>query len=245
MKALGLKRFEAVGLRGCLYAWAITHRPGGIIERELVATACEWDGDEGKLFDALKTAKLVDVREDGAVTIHDWPMFTSGYRKAKKDAKRKKAAYEKARKARELSTEKARSIRGDSSDSRGERNGTERNRTERSGEGEPSRADALPPSHAALAPLQELLPEPEPVNGLLRAFAFCQMPGLACKRKCINDLKRQGVDEDRIMHAAHDPMNRNLDFFDIMKSLKPERAAKSEWDKAMEILRDRELRRAK
>lgn len=232
--ALKIGKVQAVGHLACLFAYMIANKPGGVIDAADVPFAAEWVGDPRKFLNAI-SAKGGYVELDGNdAKIHDWEHYTKGYRKAQADAQR----------LRDQRAEEARLSRDGSalvalSPPRAEQNRTER--TEQSREEGPSRADALPASHAALAPLQDLQTEPTAHDGLVRAFAFCRMPGLQCKRKCIEDLKRQGVDEGRIMFAAHDPANRSLDFFDIMKSLKPERTQKSEWDKAMDILKAREL----
>lgn len=111
---------EAVGVRGCLYEWAIVNRPGGYIERELLSFACKWDGDKALLERSLLDAKLLDAVDETRVYIHDWPEYTRGYRKARKDATRKKRAY-------------LRSIRGDSTESRGDQNRPDQSGPERDG----------------------------------------------------------------------------------------------------------------
>lgn len=67
----------------------------------------------------------------------------------------------------------------------------------------------------------ELQTEPESCDGLVRAFFFCRSPGLRAKRDAIADLRRQGVDEGRIMTAATDPANRARDFYRILSDLRP------------------------
>ena len=90
MLALGVKRREAVGIIGCLSAWAIEYRPGGIIERNLIRVAVEWEGDEKPLIEALLKSGWVDPSGASKVAIHDWAEITRGYRKARADAARRK-----------------------------------------------------------------------------------------------------------------------------------------------------------
>src|SRR5688572_12461188 len=91
MLALKIKRREAVGIVGCLSSWTIQYRPGGQIETRLVSVAVEWDGLNTDLVAALVEVGWLDRIDDKWVRIHDWKDITSGYRKAKKDAKRKAA----------------------------------------------------------------------------------------------------------------------------------------------------------
>lgn len=82
---LGLPLREAVGIRGCLYGWAIEHRPGGILPRRLVPQACEAeDLDPDNLIQALTDTGLLDPVPDdeNLVAIHDWPDYVSNYRKS-------------------------------------------------------------------------------------------------------------------------------------------------------------------
>lgn len=247
MTALKITKAQAVGHLACLFAYMISNKPGGTIDAADVPFAAEWEGDPRKFLDAISVKGGYVELHGRDAKIHDWEEYTKGYRKAQADAVRlrDKRARE-ALLAHDGSATVARPSGDDSatvaqSGTTDQTDQTDQTRTRGAiGDG---RADALPPSHAPLAPILDLQTEPTAHDGLVRAFAFCRMPGLQCKRRCIEDLKRQGVDPDRIMAFANDPANRSLDFFDIMKSLKPERAKKSEWDKAMEILRDRELKR--
>ncbi|MEE9593110.1 MAG: hypothetical protein V3W28_05985, partial [Thermoplasmata archaeon] len=81
-------RREAVGIIGCISSWSIQFRPGGLIERNLIAVAVEWTEDPEKLVDALIKAEWLD-RKGPKVAIHDWKEITRGYRKARKDAARR------------------------------------------------------------------------------------------------------------------------------------------------------------
>lgn len=79
---------EAVGIRGCLYGWAIEHRPGGILPRRLVPQACEAeDMDPDRLIQALTDSGLIETVPDdentgNLVAIHDWSDYVSNYRKS-------------------------------------------------------------------------------------------------------------------------------------------------------------------
>ncbi len=88
MLALKINRREAVGIIGCLSSWAIQFRPGGLIERALIAVAVEWTDDPDKLVNSLIKAGWLD-RQGPKVAIHDWKEITRGYRKARKDAARR------------------------------------------------------------------------------------------------------------------------------------------------------------
>lgn len=144
---LKVNRREAIGIRGALIGWAIDNRPGGYIEIELLKFACEWDGDLPALQKALLDAKLVDDCGDGRVFIHDWPEYTRGYRKVKKDAARikRKRAVE-ARTKRDGSATVARqkpTVAG---------NRTEQNREEQNVQNRDERSDATAEATAPAAP---------------------------------------------------------------------------------------------
>ena len=90
-KLLGVNIREAVGIRGCLYAWIIENRPSGIIEIDLVPFACKWDGDDKALIHALETCGLLDKSDIAkSLQIHDWQDYTKGYRKVQADIERQK-----------------------------------------------------------------------------------------------------------------------------------------------------------
>jgi len=90
MRRLGIQRYEALGILGAITSWAIGHRPGGIIERKLIQVAVEWKKEPEPLVQALLDAGWLDVFDDDRVEVHDWEDITQGYRKARKDATRKK-----------------------------------------------------------------------------------------------------------------------------------------------------------
>lgn len=90
MASLKLKRYEAVGIIGCLSSWAIQYRPGGLIERALVKVAVGWEGGEGELLEALLSAGWLDKTEGDRVAIHDWEDITRNYRKARADSARRR-----------------------------------------------------------------------------------------------------------------------------------------------------------
>lgn len=94
MLALKIPRREAVGIIGCLSSWAIQYRPGGRIETRHIRTAVEWEGQNLDLATALVEVGWLDKIDDNWVQIHDWRDITRGYRKAQKDAKRKRREYE-------------------------------------------------------------------------------------------------------------------------------------------------------
>ena len=124
MRALGVTRREAVGIVGCISSWAIQYRPGGTFEREYIAVAVEWAGDDSKLVEALVgQRKWLDKVDEATVKVHDWKDITRGYRKARADAARRKRASR---------ATVARQSRGKSAVAAP--TGTERSRTEQRGE---------------------------------------------------------------------------------------------------------------
>jgi hypothetical protein len=86
MATLKITRREAVGIIGCLSSWAIQYRPGGEIEKKLVAVAVEWEKGREVLLAALLDAGWLDEINDRTVKIHDWEDITRGYRRARIDA---------------------------------------------------------------------------------------------------------------------------------------------------------------
>lgn len=103
MRRLSIPRREALGILGAITSWAIGHRPGGVIERKLIQVAVEWEKDPEPLLKALLDAGWLDVFDEDRVEVHDWEDITQGYRKARKDAARKR----KERKERQTESEKA------------------------------------------------------------------------------------------------------------------------------------------
>lgn len=132
MRRLSIPRREALGILGAITSWAIGHRPGGVIERKLIQVAVEWEKDPEPLLHALLEAGWLDPFDEDRVEVHDWEDITQGYRKARKDAARKrkerkerqveseKAAKEKARNVRGRSVSKA--VHGRSKERRSEQN---------------------------------------------------------------------------------------------------------------------------
>lgn len=90
MRLLSITRREAVGIIGCISAWTIGHRPGGVLSKELVAIAVEWEKDADVLLKALIESGWLEEFDKKQVQVHDWEEITTGYRKARKDAKRKR-----------------------------------------------------------------------------------------------------------------------------------------------------------
>ena len=91
---LSIPRYAAVGIRACIYAFAIEYHPGGYFPESLIPRACGWKGDAQKLLSALRVATLIeDTDTPGIVKIHDWEEYTKNYRKSKVDAKRTLARY--------------------------------------------------------------------------------------------------------------------------------------------------------
>lgn len=91
---LNIEPYAALGIRGALYAWAVDERPGGIVERSLLAVAARFPRDKREALEkALMDAKLIDPADDPKfVQIHDWQDFTRGYRKSKADVERRRSA---------------------------------------------------------------------------------------------------------------------------------------------------------
>lgn len=116
MRRLKIPRREAVGIIGCISSWTIGHRPGGVIEKNLIAVAVDWEKDSTELLNALLEAGWLDEFDADRVEVHDWEAVTSGFRRARKDAKRKRderAGRERASiKATEKTTEHPQIVRG-------------------------------------------------------------------------------------------------------------------------------------
>lgn len=211
MLALDVKRREAVGIIGCLSSWAIQYRPGGIIERGLVKVAVEWEGDGEKLVKALIESGWLDISEDPKkVAVHDWKDITSGYRKARADAARKRREYRESLHG--DSTEGSESLHGDSTESRARRaprgtngtNGTER--AERSGEEEGSGADAPPAPSSPVQELKEFFgPEDEVQRQLLRAAQTAKCPNNPDTIRRHNTAWTARVGGERVLQIWMDP----------------------------------------
>ncbi|MGH9462027.1 MAG: hypothetical protein ACRD1X_12460 [Vicinamibacteria bacterium] len=90
MKRLQIPKYQALGIIGAISSWGIGNRPGGIIERKLIEIAVEWDRDPKILVQALVDSGWLDKFDDDRVEVHDWEDITAGYRKARKDAARKR-----------------------------------------------------------------------------------------------------------------------------------------------------------
>jgi hypothetical protein len=79
----GINEFEMIGRLHCLWWWAIDYAPDGDVtkySKEDIEAAVDWNGDPGKLYDALiecgfngHCGLLEDV--DGLIVIHDWQMY--------------------------------------------------------------------------------------------------------------------------------------------------------------------------
>jgi hypothetical protein len=85
MEALKVNRREAVGIIGCLTAFALKYRPGGELEKAHLATAVEWDGDDALLLAALLDSYVLgDSDEDeNCVRILRWEELSKPGRKSK------------------------------------------------------------------------------------------------------------------------------------------------------------------
>ena len=117
---LSTQKVTAVGYLACLFAWTIRFRPGGILEREIVAPAAEWIGDSEQFVKALVQSGFAEEKAE-KIVIHDWSEYTKNYRRGKKEAARLRRKY------------RANLAQG-SSLSAYEQNRTEQNGTEQSGE---------------------------------------------------------------------------------------------------------------
>lgn len=101
---LKIEPYAALGIRGALYAWAVDERPGGIIERELLATAARFPRNKRATLEAaLLESKLIDSVDEKTVQIHDWQDFTRGYRKSKADIERRRGSATVAQQTRDKS----------------------------------------------------------------------------------------------------------------------------------------------
>lgn len=92
IRALGLPRPYVRGLLETM--WDVAHESGNPVLgcEDSVEAAAEWPGARGDLFNALKSARLIDPMEDGRWIIHDYwdhaPDYVEG--RAKKEAERAK-----------------------------------------------------------------------------------------------------------------------------------------------------------
>lgn len=113
MRRLSIPRREALGILGAITSWAIGHRPGGVIELKLIQVAVEWEKAPEPLLAALIDSGWLDVFDEDRVEIHDWEDITQGYRKARKDATRKrKERKERQAESEKAAKEKAKTVRG-------------------------------------------------------------------------------------------------------------------------------------
>ena len=135
-KMLGIGKAQTIGHLGCLFAWTVRFRPGGIVDRDLLESAAEWEGTVGKLASALLTVGFIDgVNQSKSCKIHDWEDFTRGYRKARADAERLK---------RKDTPDPARTSRLESGDRTGpDRTGPDLTGTDQTG------AEEIPPAEAS------------------------------------------------------------------------------------------------
>lgn len=204
MTLLKIGKAQAVGTRGCLYAWAIENRPGGIIERSLLWFACAWEGDKAALEKALIDSKLVDAIDKHTVKLHDWDDYTRGYRKARADAERRLEE----RRADVARQSRAGSAAAAHSPPRSDLNGADLSGTEQNGE--EKRPD--PPAGG---------PKDGTAWGLCRYFKHCKMPTNPTKKAAFEELMRQGVTYEAIKASGLDDVRKGWDFFDHIRALKP------------------------
>jgi len=66
---------HALGICGLLWNFTCDHAPDGNVGKHGalgIATATHWDGDENALLEALVSVRLIDIRDDGSLEIHQW-----------------------------------------------------------------------------------------------------------------------------------------------------------------------------
>lgn len=208
---------RAAGHLVSLWLWSLRKRPSGIFEPDeslVIVKAMRYNGDAEAMAGRWPTDGGTDGRPIGGamaeigwldrirggkagtrLELHDWPVYV-GLLRSVMDARKKADAPPKADRSDKSEDHPPATGTGTVDHRQGPLTKTER------GDG----ADEN---------------EPESCDGIVRAFAFCKAPGLKAKRGAVDDLRRQGVEDGRIMAAATDPMNRNRDFYDIIRELKP------------------------
>jgi hypothetical protein len=73
-RRLGIGIAQAVGHLHCLWWWCLDYADAGDLSRyghDVIADACEWDGDPSELVEALVGSGFVDVSDQG-LHVHDW-----------------------------------------------------------------------------------------------------------------------------------------------------------------------------
>lgn len=86
MARLGINRREAVGLLDLLIDWAIDYAPRGDIGKwsnGVIAGAVDWNGDADDLVEHLVGAGWIDRNSEYRLIIHDWPLHTPQFLRAK------------------------------------------------------------------------------------------------------------------------------------------------------------------
>lgn len=225
MLFLGIRRREAVGIIGCLSSWAIQYRPGGVIERDYIAVAIEWEGDSEKLVRELLHAHWLDEIDSEMVAIHDWKDITRGYRKARADATRKR------RKRRET-------LHGQSTDSPRTVHGTARENSRtapRSDLNDLNRTEQNerihPPARAETDSLAAKQNQPTPKSGTSAseiASAYCRTnPGVIAQEKATHLVEfslARGVEAAPAHAAVMSPDARGKKLWEILDPLAPKTA---------------------
>jgi hypothetical protein len=75
-RALGVRRYVAVGVLQSLWDWAGRFCPTGDVGRhgfDVMADGIDYDGDPAELVDALVDTGWLDRFDDGRVLLHAWP----------------------------------------------------------------------------------------------------------------------------------------------------------------------------
>ena len=98
-RTLEITTAQAIGHLHYLWWWALDYAEGGDltdIEPDVLAIACDWQGDADVLLKALIKAGFVDNNAD-ALTIHDWGAYTGRLvERRAQDRERKREAFQKS-----------------------------------------------------------------------------------------------------------------------------------------------------
>lgn len=97
-----------------LWSWTMRYAAHGRLSngaRTALETACGWRGQAGGLVDALLAVGWLETDDSGCLEVHDWEEHQgAAVAKAQKDAERKRAVREEARRRRGDGAETARAV---------------------------------------------------------------------------------------------------------------------------------------
>lgn len=104
-RTLGVRPAEAIGILHCLWWWCLDYASDGNltdIDVDVIAAACEWEGDANVLIDALVSASVKKggdgfLENGNGLWVHDWSEYGGAILTAREvDAERKRLDRAKA-----------------------------------------------------------------------------------------------------------------------------------------------------